>query len=172
MSDDAIQQATGRDRAGWRALLDAEGAGRMDHKAIVRLLGDHGLDRWWAQMVTVEYERMTGRRAVGQRCDGAFSASASRTLAGDMDAVLARWEAAMAGRAMFDGTVADAPPRVTTTEKWRYWRVGLEDGTQIVAMISAKGADKVILTINHDKLADAQAVTRWKAYWQGELGGL
>lgn len=172
MSDDAFRNATGRDRAGWRALLDAEGATRMDHKAIAHMLVEQGVDHWWAQMVTVEYERIIGRRAVGQRCDGAFAASASRTLAGDMDSILGRWQAAMAGRAMFDGVVADEEPRVSATERWRYWRIALEDDTQLVAMISAKGAEKVSLTINHDKLPDADTAARWKAYWKAELAAL
>jgi hypothetical protein len=172
ISDEAINKATGRDRAGWRAWLDAEGAARMEHRAIASMLAAHGIDHWWAQMVTVEYERMIGRRAVGQRCDGAFGASASRTLQGDMDSALTRWQASMAGRVLFDGVAADEAPRVTSTERWRYWRLALEDGTQIVAMVCAKGPDKVTLTINHNKLPDVDAVARWKAYWKAELAGL
>ena len=34
---------------------------------------------WWAQAVTVCYERIKGLRAVGQRRDGSFEANKSRT---------------------------------------------------------------------------------------------
>ena len=36
---------------------------------------------WWAQTVTVGYERIKGLRAVGQRRDGTFEANKSRTFA-------------------------------------------------------------------------------------------
>ena len=36
---------------------------------------------WWAQTVTVGYERIKGLRAVNQRRDGTFEANKSRTFA-------------------------------------------------------------------------------------------
>jgi hypothetical protein len=36
---------------------------------------------WWSQTVAVGYERIKGLRAIGQRMDGSFEASKSRTFA-------------------------------------------------------------------------------------------
>ncbi len=71
MSDQAVIAATGRDWSAWRIYVDACDARDKSHKEIARELSAAGVPGWWAQMVTVEYERMIGRRAVGQRCGGA-----------------------------------------------------------------------------------------------------
>ena len=123
-------------------------------------------------MVTVGYERMIGRRAVGQRCDGAFSASASRTVAGDKDAALARWVAATAERAEYDDVLAEGEPRVTSSANWRYWKVDLEDGSRVSVTIYDKGADKAVIAVGHEKIADAETVARWKLWWKAVLAGV
>lgn len=57
-SEQAVSEATGR---GWNEWCDI-------------------IDAWWAQSVTVGYERMTGLRLPYQRADGTFTASRSRTV--------------------------------------------------------------------------------------------
>ena len=54
----------------------------MDHEGhqIARWLNEvHQVDGWWAQSITVGYERARGMRAVYQKADG-FAASASKTV--------------------------------------------------------------------------------------------
>lgn len=168
MSDEAVKAATGRDWGAWRSFLDASGAAEKSHKQIALDLHAAGVPGWWAQMVTVGYERMIGRRAVGQRCDGAFSASASRTIPGDKDAALARWLAVIGDRAEYDDVLAEGEPRVTSSANWRYWKVDLEDGSRVSVTIYDK-AGKASIGIGHEKLADAEAVARWKLWWKAAL---
>lgn len=169
MSDDAVKAATGRDWSGWRAFLDGSGAADKPHKQIASDLYAAGMPGWWAQMVTVEYERMIGRRAVGQRCDGAYSASASRTVAGDMDAALTRWLAAVGDRANYDGVLAESVPRVSKTANWRYWKVDLKDGSRVSVTICEKAAGKATIGVGHEKIGDAEAAARWKLWWKAVL---
>ena len=73
MSDEAVKAATGKDWSQWHAFLDASGAAEKSHKQIALDLHAAGVPGWWAQMVTVGYERMIGRRAVEvvlERCAG------------------------------------------------------------------------------------------------------
>ena len=45
VGDDAVREATGRDRAEWFALLDQAGAATWKHKGIASWLGtEHGVD--------------------------------------------------------------------------------------------------------------------------------
>ena len=171
MSDEAVKAATGRDWAEWRSWLDASGAADKPHKQIASELHAAGVPGWWAQMVTVGYERLIGRRAVGQRCDGAYSASASRTIAGDLDSGLARWLALVGDRAEFDGVAAESEPRTSATESWRYWKVDLEDGSRATLAISAKPGGKIALAMSHDRIGDEAAAGRWKLWWKETLGG-
>jgi hypothetical protein len=169
MADEAVRAATGRDWAEWRAALDATGAAAMPHPAIVRLVADHGTTGWWSQMVTVGYERMIGRRVIGQRCAGDYAASASRTMPCDMDTAMARWRALADGRIEFAGALAESEPRASTTPKWRYWRVDLDNGSHVTVMASAKPDGRALLAVNHEKLADGRAASAAKAFWKGLL---
>lgn len=81
ISDDAVRVATGRTPGEWEALLDARGAADLSHKQIVALLAELGVERgWWRQMLTVDYERRKGKRAVGQTAATGFEIGARRTL--------------------------------------------------------------------------------------------
>ena len=46
---------------------------------------------WWCQVVAVAYEHERGIRQQFQKCDGAFSASGSRTIDAPLAKVMAAW---------------------------------------------------------------------------------
>ena len=166
MADERVLEATDRDWAAWKSYLDSKGGADMDHAAIARLLKDEGVKPWWSQMVTVGYERMIVRREVGQTCAGTFSANASRTIPGTMDSTREAWAALNAERAEYAGAVAEGEPRLTESEKWRYWRVDLDDGSKVSVMFSEKPGGKATVAVNHDKLSSADDVARAKAFWK------
>ncbi len=172
LSNDAVLAATGREWRQWRAHLDASGAAGQSHKDIARALHDAGLSGWWAQMVTVEYERMIGRRAVGQRCDGAFSVSASRTVDGEIDAALQRWLSLIGERIHYGDATTERPARVSASADWRYWKVDLDDGSRVSVTICCKGASRATIAVGHEKLADADTAARWKSWWKARLAEL
>lgn len=166
LSDDAVKAATGKDWPAWRAYLDAKGAAGLSHRDTVQLVHATGMSGWWSQMVTVGYERLTGKRAVGQRCDGAYVANASRTVTGNKDEALAKWLSVVCAMVEFDGAVVEDEPRMTRSENWRYWRVNLDNGSKVDVVISDKPGGKAVVAIGHEKLADANAVNRAKAFWK------
>ena len=89
-SDEAVREATGRGWDEWCDLVDAW-PGHVDgHGAVAHWLQDeHGLDGWWAQSVTVGWERITGRRLPYQQPDGTFTAGRSRPPPVDADVLRA-----------------------------------------------------------------------------------
>ena len=81
MSDAALLKKTGHDLAHWFGVLDRFGAVEKGHTAAARHLYEaHGVDGWYAQGITVAYERERGVRGVNQRCDGAFEVSVSKVM--------------------------------------------------------------------------------------------
>jgi hypothetical protein len=83
-SDDAVRAATGRDWNEWCDVLDAWPGHDDGHSAIAAYLQDErGVESWWAQTVTLGYERITGRRLPYQQPDGTFTVNASRTVSTD-----------------------------------------------------------------------------------------
>lgn len=172
MSNEAVKAATGFGWDEWRAKLDTENAEQLSHADIVRIVQALGISGWWSQMVTVGYERLTGKRAMSQRCDGAYVANASRTVVGNKDQALAKWLKIVDGMTEFDEAFANGEPRVTQSENWRYWRVNLDNGTKVDVVISDKPDGKAVVAIGHEKLADANAVARAKAFWKPLLAQL
>ncbi len=173
MSERAVKKATGKTLQEWIELLKKTKAESLSHKEIALLLfNKYRAGDWWARMLTVEYEISIGRREVGQTCTGDFQASASKTLPGSMDAALRAWQKLVGKMTEFDGVNFAGNPGVSKTEKWRYWRVKLEDNSKVTVVICDKGRDKTQLGVNHDKLTDSKALMRCKSFWKNYLLGL
>ncbi len=76
-----LAERTGHGWAHWFAVLDAFDAAANGHTAAARHVAeDHGVDGWYAQEITVAYERARGLRGVNQRMSGEFEVSVSKTL--------------------------------------------------------------------------------------------
>jgi hypothetical protein len=169
-SDDAVQKATGRTWADWVAALDAAEAHRMSHRDIVRRVDetDGAIGGWWCQSVAVGYERIRGLREVGQRRDGAFEASKSRTLPVDVSTLYAMFADARRRKKW----LPQGPKRVRTALADKSIRLDWEDGTQVNLHFVPKGVAKSSVAVQHTKLAGKVAANRAKAFWQERLDAL
>lgn len=166
-TDKSVHKATGKVWDEWMSELERIQAHKLSHKDLAAMLvADYDVSAWWAQTITVEYERFIGRREVGQSCEGDYQAGASKTLPGTMDEVLDAWEEFVAGKkSLNDDAYADTP-NISKTEKWRYWRVNLQGGSKVNITITQKAPGKVGLAVNHEKLPDTDAVDAWKVFWK------
>lgn len=139
----AIESATGLPWSQITAALEAAGGADTDHAGLAdaaHTLFQGRVDNvgWWAQSAAVAYEQQIGRRVPGQVSDGTFQVSVSKTLPGDPAQVLAAVETLMAGRTGLGGVPFAEEPTTSGSEKWRYWRARLADGTRVTATIGAK----------------------------------
>ncbi len=172
ISDSAIVNATGRDFDYWKAFLEKRGALSKSHKEIALLLREEGgVPPWWTQQLTVMFEQHIGRRVPGQDCDGEFSVSASKTITGSMDDALRWWVDRVGDQSEFSDIPISRGPDISRTDKWRYWRVGLADGSRVNVNIYEKSADKASLGIQHEKLESTDQVEHWRAFWKNFLKG-
>ena len=63
IADERFMERTGKSMAAWTRLLDRWGAKEKGHTATARYLErDLGLEGWWAQAVTIQYEYTRGLR--------------------------------------------------------------------------------------------------------------
>ncbi len=169
MSDDAVRAKTGRDWAGWVAVLDAAGAASRPHSEIAALLYDeHGVPGWWAQMVTVGYERIRGLRDVGQRRGGLYDANKSKTL----PVPVARLYRACADPAERERWLPGVALTVRTAVPGKSMRVTWPDGTLVQLYFQAKGETRSQIAIQHAKLASRADVEARKAFWAERLDRL
>lgn len=85
-----LVQRTGHGFGHWFSVLDAFGAAEKGHTASARhVADDHGVDGWYAQQITVQYERARGLRGVNQRRSGEYEVSVSKVLPGTVTEVAA-----------------------------------------------------------------------------------
>jgi hypothetical protein len=168
-SDAAYRKRTGKTWPQWRRALRAMGAEALPHAEIAtRVADEHGVSGWWAQAITVAFEREIGRRAVGEVAGG-FAASASRTIEGSKNKALLAWQELVGKRRAFNGVAFASAPTIRRTPKWRYWRATLADGSRVVVGIGDKPGGKAIVGLSHEKLPNAGAARRWKMFWRGLL---
>ena len=172
LSPAAIASGTGRTWDAWLTYLESVGADQLDHQGIVALAAAHGAPSWWRQMIAVTYEQHIGRRVPGQRGDGSFSVSASRTLPGPLDGALARWVEVVGHPDELSGVAIETRPETTRTEKWRYWRCTLADGSRVAVNISMKAPDKPVVSVQHDQLESDDLGEHWRAHWKAILRDL
>ncbi|WP_372626611.1 hypothetical protein [Arsukibacterium sp.] len=170
LSAEAVVTGTGQPWSFWLNWLNDINASALVHKDIVSaLLAEHKISHWWAQMLVVQYEQAIGRRVPGQDCSGRFSVSVSKTLVGSVDDALAFWQQLVANADEFSGVVVSSTPVVSQTEKWRYWRCNLADGSRVNVNISQKASGKTSLSIQQEKLESTEQVEHWRSYWKAYL---
>jgi hypothetical protein len=166
MSDTKLKAKTGCTWERWVHALDHYGAEQMSHRDIVALVtSKYKADSWWSQTVTVGYERIKGLRARGQRRDGTYEASKSRTFNVPVTALFDAWSDAGARRRWLDG----AKVKVRTATAPKSMRLDWNDRTIIAVGFTAKGKSKSSVAVQHTKLPDRQTADHLKKYWSDRL---
>ena len=169
MTDAAVGAKTGRTWRQWVDALDADGAASMTHREIAAMLhSKHHVGDWWAQTVTVGYERIKGLRERGQRRHGTYEATKSRTYNVPVAALFAAWADRAARRRWLDGV----EPVVRTATKPKSMRLRWPDGTLVAVGFTAKGRNKSAVALAHMQLRDRASSTTSKVYWAERLDAL
>jgi hypothetical protein len=75
----------------------------------------------------------------------------------------------MEDRKELGGVRVSREPRQSVTEKWCYWRCGLQDGTRVTVTIGAKTPNKTLLAVQHEKLQTGDEIEHWRAFWNDLL---
>ncbi|WP_277213735.1 DUF4287 domain-containing protein [Isoptericola croceus] len=175
-SDATIKKNTGHGWDEWVSIID-DGPGRSaGHTEIAAWVAEHhDVSGWWAQSVTVGYERITGIRLPGQMPDGTFTVSRSRTLDVDPETVRALL--------LDDGDRAALVPGLTLTLRSRpgvkqprfsVAEVGAQDPAEHgVLMVSTDPVgQRTRMTLTHERLASPAAAEHWRGYWGEWLAAL
>jgi hypothetical protein len=169
MSDAAVKAKTGCTWERWVQALDRVEAHAWPHREIARYVHEkYKVPSWWTQMVTVGYERIKGLRAIGQRRDGGYEASKSKTFA----MPLARLYRAFRDQRTRKRWLPGVNLTVRTATRDKSMRIGWPDGTSVELQFSGKGRAKSQVQIQHGRLGDRAAATRMKEYWAERLAAL
>jgi hypothetical protein len=185
VSERRVRELTGHGLDHWFEVLDRFGAVEKGHTAAARHLAEeHTIPGWYAQGITVSYERARGVRAVNQRCDGEYEVSISKVLtAGTNDIVRALSEDALRRRwtKSVDPQLAralaeslDSPSskgivvRADGQGRYRYkW-----DDTVVQLYLYPKPGGKVSVVVTNSKLPNSSMVEARRAQWRDALAAL
>jgi hypothetical protein len=183
MSDAASIKKTGHDLAHWFAVLDRFGAVEKGHTDSARHLYEaHDVDGWYAQGITVAYERERGVRGMNQRCDGAFEVSASKVMNATTKQVVKAFSDARTRNKWINEAetmLADALAKGVANKKSKgfvvrpdgqaRFRYKWNDTTVQLYMIP-KSKEKISVVVQHTKLPSGDSVELYRGQWKTALG--
>jgi uncharacterized protein YndB with AHSA1/START domain len=169
-TDANLKANSGKGWREWFRILDAWGAKERKHGDIVRhLMDEYSVPGWWAQVITVGYERSRGLRAKHQTLTGSFQVSVSKTFR----IGVARLYRAFAQAPQRNRWLARGMLEVRTSRKDRDIRFDFSDGeSRVVAYFDPKDRNRTTVTVQHEKLPDADAVEEKRAFWKAKLAEL
>lgn len=151
--DASVLAATGRSREDWRETLAAVGAGAWSHNAIATwLVAENGVNPWWAQNITVDFEQHAGRRRPGQRADGTFEVTASRRVTGEQE------DALTAAVDSVSAALGRPASSVNASGKYFSARWKLDDGTAVTASVPPSSAGKTTVALTFLGLPSEEAM--------------
>lgn len=167
-SDEAVCAATGKHWGEWFAVLDEEGAARMEHARIARLARErYDASHWWAQMIAVEYERERGLREVNQAARG-YQVSVSRTIPASGEELFAAWEDERR-RFAWLGAVMKVRKAIPNSS------MRLETGgagSDLSVHFYPKDESRCQVVVQQVKLPDRAAVESQRTFWKAALSRL
>lgn len=169
MSNAVIKEKTGCTWEKWVKSLDYYGAQKMSHREIAELVSEkYKVPSWWTQTVTVGYERIKGLRAWGQRRDGTYEATKSRTFNVPIDTLFDAWADAASRKKWLTG----ATVKTRSSTKPKYLRLDWNGNTIVAVGFLRKGESRSSVSVQHAKLPDREAADRLKQYWSEQLENL
>jgi len=160
MSDASVKKATGCTWERWVKALDKAGAAEKSHREIAALASFFGAPSWWAQMVTVGYERIRGLREKGQQRSGGYQATKSRTVNVPLPQLYAAFTNTRTRRRWLD-----AGAIVKSVSPNKRVRLAWDDGTFAIAGFYARGAGKSMVAVEHHRLPDKASAEATKKAW-------
>jgi len=168
-AEDKVTAATGKPWDAWFSILDRWGARERKHGEMAAyLMEEQGVPGWWAQSITMWYERSRGMRLKHQQPDG-FTVTASKTVAVSADLLFDAFVSSRSRRKwLTDGTMT-----LRTSQPGRGARFNWADGkSRVVTWFEPKGPAKSTVSVSHERLPDPDEAETTKAAWRKRLVAL
>jgi uncharacterized protein YndB with AHSA1/START domain len=172
LPDATILAKTGKTRAEWHAILDEFECLRKGHQATARWLEDHhGVSPWWAQSLTIDYERAHGGREVGRRSHGRFEVNVTRTINAPTEVAWRAWTAPDE-LAKWDPGRLGEPRRAVPLERLLFGGGDLAAQSDVVVQFLPKPDGRTTVAVTHAPLPDKETCDAMREYWRARLTAL
>ena len=129
---------------------------------------EHGVPGWWAQTVTVGWERARGVRQKYETASG-FTVSVSKTFPAEVGALYRAFaDARRRNRWLERGMLTTRTTREDKSARFDF----RDEGSRVHVYFEAKGPEKTTVTVQHEKLGGPDEVEEKRAFWKERLGKL
>lgn len=168
-SDDKVEAVTGKQWDAWFSILDRCGARDRRHRETVAyLMTEHAVPSWWAQSITMWFERTRGLRLKHQQPNG-FTIYASKTIAVPTDVL---FDAFVNPRSR-QQWLGDETMSLRTSQPGYTARFDWGDGsTRVNVSFDGKGPSKTVVAVAHEQVPDPDEAEKAKASWRQRLADL
>ena len=167
---ETVEKATGRTQDQWYSLLDGWGAPGRPYKELSSFLMDkHGVSRWWAQKLIIEYEQDRGVRDPGARRNGTFEVGASKTVSVPATRLLEAFVDPRQRRRWLVGgglRMLDSHGPRSATFAWD------RGSSRVTVTVAPKHRSKATVSVVHDRLTDPKEAQSMKKFWRERLSDL
>jgi uncharacterized protein YndB with AHSA1/START domain len=166
MTDASIRTGSGKTWDEWFRILDDWGGADRSHRDIARWLRDErGVPGWWAQTVTVGYERARGMRARNETTRG-FEVGVQKSVRAPADRITAAFtQPRQRNRWLEAGTLtarSSKPGRAAAA-------FDLSDGSRMTVYLEERASGSTAVQVVHTKLAGTEDVASRRAFWRARL---
>jgi uncharacterized protein YndB with AHSA1/START domain len=175
----------------WRKILSNVVSDDWSHKNIVSLLRkEYGISHWWAQTITIDYEKATGKRVTGQTYSAGFQIGVQTTVPLSKKKTwellvspegIRTWLGDVKGFDFSEGTKYQTENgtvgEIRVLRPFHHVRLSwkpenwAESSTLQIAVVS-KTEGKTALRIHHEKLTNEKVRNQMRAHWQNVLNKL
>ena len=169
ISDEAVKKSTGKTRKQWFSILNKNGAKKMEHKQVAKLLHEkYGLSPWWSQMLTVQYEQEIKGRKKHEKTDG-FQISKSITLTAPVTKIFNTINSPLK-RIVW---LKDPAITITKSTKDKSIRGKWSDKkTNIEFQLYPKDINRTQVVVQQSRIKSAKEAEMMETYWRKQLNNL
>lgn len=168
ISNEAVKARTGKDWDTWFKLLDRAEGQKIGHTAMAELLiKKHAVPGWWAQCLTVEYERARGLRERHQTSAG-YSVGVTKTISSGLGSLYEATSKASLRRKWFPRGAFE----VSSQTRDKYFRGPWKKTARLEVGFYAKGPGKAQIALQVSRLANRAEVETTRETWKKALGKL
>ena len=169
MTDASVRKGSGKTWDEWFRILDDWGGRERSHRDIARYVReDLGVNGWWAQTVTVGYERARGMRARNETTQG-FQVGVQKTMQVPVERIRAALtQARRRNRWLEPGTLT---PRATTSKRITA-DFDAADGSRVSIYLVERSVSATTVQVTHTKLASSKEVSARRSFWKDRLQAL
>lgn len=165
----SIEQATEISWMEWKKWLDEMKAFDLSHQKIAELVFSKIENKvesaeWWSQGITVAYEQEIGRRMPGQRSDGTFEMSISKSINEERTILFNRCKELLDKFDSINGLQV-LKPRFSETPARSNWRCDFSDGSKALWSVDVKTPEKSQLVIRQTHMTSSEVSALWKEFW-------